>query len=75
MTYNCISWNILAQIYSDNKIDWSTRLQGILNYLSQGDYDIICFQEVFLANYQELNLDKYDHVIHNNAKKTNQPYW
>lgn len=78
-----ITYNILAQRfykYSGDKktkyFDWDYRKQLIINILIKNDADIICLQEVELANFKvDFNelFNRYDYFGHEITKKRVSP--
>jgi endonuclease/exonuclease/phosphatase family metal-dependent hydrolase len=69
MLINCLSWNVLAQCYSQgfDVKPWDQRLKSILDFISSRNFDIICLQELdlkhFNQDYQSL-FEKYQFSVH-----------
>lgn len=71
-----VTWNILAQRYSQSLASWEDRLSQILDLINDLDADILCLQEVELAtskdDFQPL-FEHYNHYSHQISKKRNNP--
>lgn len=49
----CITWNILAEKYSNHSIPYDLRLNQIKYYLRGQPFSIICLQEVNLKSFED----------------------
>ncbi|MBU1094011.1 MAG: endonuclease/exonuclease/phosphatase family protein [Firmicutes bacterium] len=61
--YRILSFNLRVNVASDGKHAWGFRKEQAINFIKQGKFDIIGFQEVTPDMYQELReaLHGYDH--------------
>lgn len=71
-----VTFNVMAQRFYKGKLEWSDRIKRIVEILKNSRCDIICLQEVEIADfkkdYQEL-LDEYSFYGHQIDKRRTSP--